>query len=193
MRSNKKKRSAIDSAASSRTAEYSSFRSKRVLLARIGAARGARGEVRLWSFTADPGAIARYGPLESEAGECFEIEALRPGRGFFLARFKGVGDRTAAERLNHVDLYVPRARLPEPEAADEYYHADLVGLAVVDGQGATLGKVVAIQNFGAGDLIEVKPKAGGDTVLLPFTEAVVPVVDIAGGRIIVDPPPDAFR
>ncbi len=160
---------------------------KRVCVARIGAAHGTRGEVRLWSFTADPPAVAQFGPLESEDGRVFEIAALRPGKGFFVARLKNIVDRTAAERLNNVDLFVPRERLPALDAADEYYHADLIGLAMVDTEGAALGRVVAIQNFGAADLIEVAPAAGGETVLLPFTEAVVPVVDIAGGRIVAHP------
>ncbi len=166
---------------------------KRVCVARIGAARGVRGEMKLWSFTADPVAVADYGPLESAEGERFEIEALRPGRGFLVVRLTGIEDRMAAERLNNVELFVPRERLPELDAAGEYYHADLIGLAVMDGGGASLGRVVAIQNFGAGDLIEVEPVAGGDTVFLPFTEAVVPVVDIAGGRVLANPPKGVFN
>jgi 16S rRNA processing protein RimM len=165
---------------------------KRVCIGRIGAAHGTRGEVRLWSFTADPPAIAQFSSLESEDGRVFEIAALRPGKGFFVARLKDIADRTAAERLNNVDLFVPRERLPALDAADEYYHADLIGLAVVDAEGTALGRVVAIQNFGAGDLIEVAPAAGGDTVFLPFSEVVAPVVDIAGGRIVVNPPEEIF-
>jgi 16S rRNA processing protein RimM len=161
---------------------------KRVCVARIGAAHGTRGEVRLWSFTADPLTVGDYGPLESADGERFEIETLRPGKGFLVARMKGIGDRSAVERLSNVELYVPRERLPEPDAADEFYHADLIGLTVVDTEGAVLGRVEAVQNFGAGDLIEVVPIAGGDTVLLPFTETVVPVVDIAGGRLVIRAP-----
>jgi 16S rRNA processing protein RimM len=161
---------------------------KRVCVARIGAAHGTRGEVRLWSFTANPLAVADYGPLESADGERFEIEALRPGKEFFIARLKGIADRSAVERLSNVELYVPRERLPEPDAADEFYYADLIGLTVVDTEGAALGRVAAVQNFGAGDLIEVAPIAGGDTVLLPFTEEAVPVVDIAGGRLVIRAP-----
>jgi 16S rRNA processing protein RimM len=167
-------------------------RSKRVCVARVGAAHGTGGEVRLWSFTADPVAVAHYGPLESADGERFEIEALRPGKGFLVARLKGIGDRTAAERLNNLALYVPRERLPELDAAGEYYHADLIGLAVMDGEGALRGRIVAIQNFGAGDLIEVELSAGGDTVFLPFTEAAVPVIDIAGARVLANPPAGIF-
>lgn len=163
---------------------------KRVLIARIGAAHGVRGEVRLWSYAADPLAVADYAPLESEDGaRKFEFESLRSsGKGFLVARFMGVADRSAAARLNNVDLYAPRERLPEPDAADEFYCADLIGLSVVDAAGASLGRVVAVQNFGAGDLIEVQPRGGGETVLLPFTESVAPVVDISAGRIVVNPP-----
>jgi 16S rRNA processing protein RimM len=164
-----------------------------VCVARIGAAHGVRGEVNLWSFTADPFAVTQYGPLESADGaRSFEIEALRPGKACLVARFAGVTDRSAAERLNNIELFVPRERLASPEA-DEFYHADLVGLAVVDTGGVALGRVVAVQNFGAGDLIEVQPIAGGDTVLLPFTAAAVPVVDIAGGRVLVNPPEGIFN
>jgi 16S rRNA processing protein RimM len=165
---------------------------KRICVGRIGAAHGTRGEVRLWSFTADPMAVADYGVLESEDGtRSFQIEALRPAKDFLVARFAGIADRTAAEQLRNLNLYVARDRLPPPEP-DEYYHADIIGLAVVDGSGATLGTVVAVHNFGAGDLIEVKPPLGGTTFMLPFTETVVPVVDVAGGRIVVDLPAGTF-
>jgi 16S rRNA processing protein RimM len=165
---------------------------ERICVGRIGAAHGTRGEVRLWSFTADPMAVADYGVLESEDGtRSFQIEALRPAKDFLVARFAGIADRTAAEQLRNLNLYVARDRLPPPEP-DEYYHADIIGLAVVDGSGATLGTVVTVHNFGAGDLIEVKPPLGGTTFMLPFTETVVPVVDVAGGRIVVDLPAGTF-
>jgi len=160
----------------------------RVCLGQIGAAHGIRGEVRLWSFTADPAAIASYGPLETEDGRVFEIKTMRPAKDHFVARLSGVADRNAAERLANQKLYVPRERLPEPEAADEFYHADLVGLAVVDRAGARLGTVVAVHNFGAGDLIEVRQAAGAPTLMLPFTEAAVPEVDLAAGRLVVEQP-----
>ena len=102
-----------------------------------------------------------------------------------MATLAGIGDRKAAERLANIRLYVPRDRLPEPEQADEFYHADLIGLAVVDRAGEKLGTVIAIHNFGAGDLIEVRPDAGGNTELVPFDETHVPAVDIAAGRIVV--------
>lgn len=160
---------------------------QRVCVARIGAPHGVRGEVRLWPYTADPVAVAQYGPLESEDGtERFEIESMRPAKDHWVVRLKGVNHRTAAERLTNWALFVPRDRLPVTVADDEFYHADLIGLAVVSTDGSTLGSVVAIHNFGAGDLIEIKPTLDSTTVLLPFTEAAVPVVDIAGQRITVD-------
>jgi 16S rRNA processing protein RimM len=160
----------------------------RVCLGQIGAAHGVRGEVRLRSFTADPAAIVSYGPLETEDGRVFEIESLRPAKDHFVVRIAGIADRSAAERLANTKLYVPRDRLPEPSAPDEFYHADLVGLAVVDRSGRQLGAVVAVHNFGAGDLIEMRPEAGDQTVFVPFDETNVPVVDLAAGRIVVDPP-----
>jgi 16S rRNA processing protein RimM len=161
---------------------------KRICIARIGAAHGVRGEVRLWSFTTDPLAVASYGPLETAAGDRFKITSLRAAKNCLVARFAEVNDRTAAERLVNRELFVPRAQLPEPADAEEFYHADLIGLTAVDGAGETLGTVVAIQNFGAGDLIELKPPVGSETLLLPFTKAVVPVIDMAAGRIVVNPP-----
>ena len=144
-----------------------------------------RGEVRLWSFTADPAAVAAYGPLETADGRLIEIEALRPAKDSFVARLKGIADRDAAERLRNAELYVPRERLPAPQDADEFYHADLIGLDVVDTAGTVVGSVVAVHNFGAGDLIEVRPVAKRETVMLPFTQAAVPEIDVAGGRIVV--------
>jgi 16S rRNA processing protein RimM len=162
---------------------------ERVCVGRIGAAHGTRGEVKLWSFTAEPMAIADYGALATEDGKrSFTIETLRPGKDFLVARLFGISDRAAAENLCNLDLYVARERLPAPADADEFYHADLIGLTAVGTDGREFGKVVAIHNFGAGDLIEVRLTLGGATVMLPFTEAIVPVVDIAGGRIVVDPP-----
>ena len=166
---------------------------ERVCLGQIGAAHGIRGEVRLHSFTSDPAAIASYGPLESEDGRVFEIESLRPAKNHFVARLAGIGDRNTAERLANVKLYVPRDRLPQSTQADEFYHADLIGLAVVDRSGKRLGTVIAIHNFGAGDLIEVRPDAGNNTELVPFDEANVPGGDLAAGRIVVDPPQGLFK
>jgi 16S rRNA processing protein RimM len=163
-------------------------RGARVCLGQIGAAHGVRGEVRLRSFTADPAAITSYGPLETEDGRVFEIESLRPAKDHFVVRIAGITDRNAAGRLANTKLYVPRERLPAPSEPDEFYHADLIGLAVVDRSGRQLGAVVAVHNFGAGDLIEMRPEAGDKTEFVPFDETNVPEVDLAGGRIVVDPP-----
>ena len=165
----------------------------RVCLGQIGAAHGVRGEVRLRSFTSDPAAIADYGPLETEDGRVLEIETLRPAKDHFVVRLAGIRDRDAASALTNAKLYVPRERLPQTENADEFYHADLIGLAAVDQTGRTLGTVVAIHNFGAGDLIEVKPQAGGNTELVPFDVTNAPEVDIASGRIVIQPPEGMFR
>jgi 16S rRNA processing protein RimM len=161
---------------------------ERICVAHIGAAHGIRGEVKLKPFTGDPMAVAQYGALESEDGKrTFEIETIRPAKGFLVVRFKGIADRTAAERLRNLSLYVPRERLPAAQA-DEFYHADLVGLAAVTADGTAVGTVVAVHDFGAGDLLEIRAAGKRDTVMLPFTAATVPVVDIAGGRIVIDPP-----
>ena len=161
---------------------------ERICVAQIGAAHGVRGEVRLWSFTEDPMAVTSYGPLESEDGrQRFTIEALRPAKDHFVARLAGVGDRTAAEKLTNIKLYVSRDRLPPVEDDETFYHADLVGLAAVTPDGVALGTVTAVHNFGAGDLIEIKPAAGGESLLVPFTDAAVPEIDIAAGRIVVVP------
>ncbi|MBX9845336.1 MAG: ribosome maturation factor RimM [Xanthobacteraceae bacterium] len=159
----------------------------RICVAQIGAAHGIRGEVRLRSFTEDPMAITSYGPLESEDGaRRFEIETLRPLKDHFVARLAGVNDRNAAEALTNLRLYVARDKLP-PAAEGEYYHADLVGLAAVTPDGASLGTVTAIHNFGAGDVIEIKPASGGETLLVPFTDTAVPEIDLAAGRMVVVP------
>jgi 16S rRNA processing protein RimM len=160
----------------------------RVCVAQIGAPHGVRGEVRLWTFTEDPIAIRNYGPLEAEDGSrSFEITALRPAKGHLVARLRGVDDRDAAERLTNIKLYVPRERLPAIEDDDTFYHVDLIGLAAVGKDGAALGSVAAVHDFGAGTLIEIQPPSGA-SMLLPFNKAVVPQIDLAGGRVVIDPP-----
>jgi 16S rRNA processing protein RimM len=162
--------------------------SDKVRVARIGAAHGVRGEVKFWPFTEDPEAALAYGPLETEDGaRTFEIESLRPAKDFFVARIKGIEDRSAAEKLTNVELFVPRERLPAIEDDDTWYHADLVGLAAVTPDGSALGTVLAIHNFGAGDVVEIALD-GGKTLMLPFTEAAVPEVDVKNKRIVVVPP-----
>src|SRR5579872_6002424 len=164
----------------------------RICLGQIGAAHGVRGEVRLRSFTADPAAIADYGPLETEDGRVLALENLRPAKDHFVARIAGVGDREAARALANLKLYVPRERLPQTEDADEFYHADLIGLAAVDDSGKPLGSVIAVHNFGAGDLIEVRT-GGGKTALIPFDAHHVPRVDIAAGTMVVLPPAESAK
>ena len=164
---------------------------ERVCIAQIGAAHGVRGEVRLKAFTENPLSVMRYGALESEDGkQSFEIEAARPAKDMLVVRLKGVADRNAAEALANVRLYVERSRLPKP-ADDEFYVADLVGLAVETTKGEAFGTVKAVHNFGAGDLLEIELAAGGATIVLPFNETAVPRVDIAGCKIVVEPPVDA--
>ena len=161
--------------------------SSRICVARIGAAHGIRGEVRLWTFTEDPLAVMRYGPLATKDGaRSFEVTSAREARTHLVALLKGIASREDAERLNGVELYVGRDQLPAT-GDDEYYHADLIGLAAIDAAGAPLGRVVAIHNFGAGDIIEIAPPEGA-TWLLPFTNAVVPTVDLAGGCVVVELP-----
>ena len=158
----------------------------RIRVARIGAAHGVRGEVKLWSFTQDPLAVANYGPLETEDGaRHFEIETLRAAKDHFVARIAGIDSREAAEALRNVDLFVTRDRLPPIEEADTYYYADLIGMAAVTPEGVPLGTVTALHNFGAGDLIEIATAAGGEPLLLPFTETVVPKIDTALRQIVV--------
>ncbi len=161
----------------------------RICVAQFGAAHGIRGEVRLRSFTQDPAAVTSYGPLESEDGaRRFEIETLRPAKDHFVVRVKGVGTRDAAEKLTNVKLFVSRDRLPPIDEAETFYHADLIGLAAVTQDGTPLGTVAAIHNFGAGDLVEIAPAAGGHSLLVPFTDAAVPAIDIKARRIVVVPP-----
>jgi 16S rRNA processing protein RimM len=154
----------------------------------IAGPRGLKGEVWVRSFTADPADIAAYGPLvDEERRRTFILQVLEAAKDRVLARIDGVADRTAAEALTGTRLFAPRAAFGEP-AEEEYFQADLVGLAAETVKGERLGRVVAVQNFGAGDLLEVEVEAGS-TVLVPFTRAVVPEVDVSGGRVVVDPPP----
>jgi 16S rRNA processing protein RimM len=158
-----------------------------ICVARIGAAHGVRGAVRLWTFTEDPLAVKDYGPLTTKDGaRQFEVTHAREAKDHLVATLKGVATREDAERLNGLELYVPRDRLPETDDG-EYYHADLIGLAAVTTAEQLLGRVIAIHNFGAGDIIEIAPPQGA-TMLLPFTNAVVPSVDLAGGRVVIELP-----
>jgi 16S rRNA processing protein RimM len=158
-----------------------------ICVARIGAPHGVRGAVKLWTFTEDPLAVKRYGPLATKDGaRWFEVTHAREAKGHLVATLKGIATREEAERLNGIELYIAREKLPETET-DEYYHADLIGLAAVDAADQPIGRVIAIHNFGAGDIIEIAPPHGA-TMLLPFTHAVVPTVDLAKRRVVIELP-----
>ena len=155
-----------------------------ICVARIGAAHGVRGAVKLWTFTEDPLAVKRYGALTTKDGaRQFEVATAREAKGHLVATLKGVATREEAERLNGLELYIAREKLPATDE-DEYYHADLIGLAAVNTADEPIGRVVAIHNFGAGNIIEIAPPRG-PTLLLQFTNAVVPTVDLANGRVVI--------
>ena len=162
-------------------------RDTHICVAKIGAAHGVRGEVKLWPFTQDPLAVLHYGPLSTKDGaRQFDVLRARVAKDHLVATLSGIANRDDAARVNGLELYIPREALPAPEA-DEYYHADLIGLSAIDAQGAAIGTIVAIHNFGAGDIIEIAP-ARGPTLLLPFTNAVVPTVDLAKGHAVIELP-----
>lgn len=165
-----------------------------VCVAEVAAAHGVRGAIRLRCFTAIPEKVASYGPLLDERGrEVLRVRIIGRWRAGVIVEVEGVRDRTEAEFLRGLRLYVPRERLPEP-AEEEYYHVDLIGLEARDEAGGHLGRVVAVQDFGAGELLEIEV-APGRTILVPFTREAVPEVDVAGGRVVVrraalaEPPP----
>ncbi len=158
----------------------------------IAGAYGVRGEARIKSFCAEPSDIAGYAPLLTEDGaRSFSLTLVRPIKNGFAARLGGVATKEDADALRGVQLFAPRDRLPSlPD--DEFYHADLIGLEVFDTGGALLGAVLAVQNHGAGDLLEVRPAKGGETVLVPFSRETVPTVDLETRRIVADPPEGLF-
>lgn len=162
----------------------------RICVGAFAGAFGVHGEVRLKSFCTDPEAIATYGPLWTEDGaHAFTLDISRPIANGFAAKVSGVATKEQADALRGTRLYADRAALPSlPD--DEFYHADLIGLAVFDTGGRQLGNVTAVHNHGAGDILEIS--GGGDPVLLPFTLAAVPTVDLAAGRIVADPPDGVF-
>ncbi len=162
-------------------------RDTRICVARIGAAHGVRGEVKLWPFTEDPLAVLSYGPLTTKNGaRHFEVVHARVAKDHLVATLKGVASRDDAARVNGIELYIARDALPETDDG-EYYHADLIGLRAVDPQGGEIGKVLAVHNFGAGDIIEIAPLQGS-TLLLPFTDSVVPTIDVAAGHVVIEVP-----
>ncbi|MDX8518833.1 ribosome maturation factor RimM [Mesorhizobium dulcispinae] len=156
-----------------------------VQMAVIGAAHGIKGELRVKTFTGDPLALADYGPLYAKDGRAFQILDIRPAGTVVVVRFKGINDRNAAEALAGTELFVDRSVLPDDGEEDEFYHADLIGLEVRDDTGA-IGRIVAVHNFGGGDILDVT-LAGRKGVLIPFTQAAVPHVSIADGFVEVDP------
>lgn len=164
----------------------------RICVGAIMGAFGVKGEVRLKSFCADPAAIGNYSPLWSEDGkQSFEVKVTRPIKGGFAARIKNVRYKDQADALRGTALYADRDALPNlPD--DEFYHADLIGLEVVDTGGAPLGRVTAVHDHGAGDLLEISGKGLKTPALLPFTKEAVPTVDLQAGRIIADPPAGVF-
>ena len=164
----------------------------RVCVGAIAGSFGVRGEVRIKSFCAVAADIGTYSPLESEDGaRQFALTITRPVKAGFAARIAGVTSKDAADLLRGARLYVPRDRLPEL-AEDEFYHSDLLGLAVQDTGGAVIGKIKAVMDHGAGDLLEITGPGLKGAVLLPFTKSIVPTVDITGRRIVIDPPDGYF-
>ena len=162
---------------------------REVLLAVIIGAQGLKGAVKVKLFTETPEALPSYGPLRDSQGKTYEITAFRAAKpGEAVISFSGIGDRNAAEALKGIELFVDRDALPAT-AEEEFYHADLIGLDAQDSEGRVLGKVAAIHNFGAGDVIEIL-RPDGDNVLLAFTRETVPTIDIPGGRVVVAVPED---
>jgi 16S rRNA processing protein RimM len=160
-----------------------------LLMAEIAGAHGVKGAVKLKTFGDDPGALVDYPPLtDIKTGKTWQIDTMTPHGQIWLATIDGVGDRTAAEKLFGTRLYLARAELPKIRKKDTFYHADLVGLAAVRTDGAPLGSVVSVANFGAGDLLEVKPLKGA-SFYVPFTNAVVPEVSLEKKTVTIDPPP----
>jgi 16S rRNA processing protein RimM len=163
--------------------------SRKLLMGRIGAAHGIKGEVRIQSFTEDPLAIMDYGPLATnKPGLLIEILDARTTTNVLVARIKGFADRSAVEKLNGVELYIDRDLLPQIEDEDDFYHADLIGLHARLADGTSLGSVIAVPNFGAGDMLELRDKANGETRFIPFTKVAVPEIHIAAGYVVVVPP-----
>jgi 16S rRNA processing protein RimM len=160
----------------------------RIVVGSIAGAFGVKGDVRVKSFCAEPADIARYTPLTTEGGQVFRVVVIKgEAPGALVARIEGIETKEQADGLRGVSLWAERARLPRlPD--DEFYHADLIGLIVQDTGGRGLGRVRAVLNHGAGDMLEIVPEGGGESVLLPFTQAAVPTVDLAAGRIVADPP-----
>lgn len=158
---------------------------ERVLLGRITGAHGIRGEVVITTYTETPDSLMAYGALsDAEGRRQFVVRSVRAASKGIVARIEGVEDRTQAEALKGTELTVGRDRLPEPPE-QEFYHSDLIGMAVEDPAGQPLGTVVAVQNFGAGDLLELRMLDRPETEFIPFTSLFVPEVDLAARRLVV--------
>jgi len=169
---------------------------RRICLGEIVGAHGVKGLVRVRPFTEEPEAIAAYGALCDQRDRPIDLEPVGRAKGVVLARVEGIKDRDRAEALRGTRLYVARADLPEIEEAETYYHADLIGLMAETAEGRVLGRVTAVHDFGGGDVLEIEsePVAGrprGDSLLVPFTRAAVPEVDLSAGRLVVRPPEPA--
>lgn len=164
----------------------------RIVVGTIAGAFGVRGDVRVKSYCADPADIARYTPLTTDRGHVFRVLVIKgDAPGALVARIEGIDTKEEADALRGVSLYADRKRLPRlPD--DEFYHADLIGLSVVDTGGKPLGTVRAVLNHGAGDILEIQAQGAAESILLPFTLAAVPTVDLAAGRIVADPPEGLF-
>jgi 16S rRNA processing protein RimM len=162
---------------------------KLVLLGRFGAPHGVRGEIRLQSFTSNATSIADYGVLTDKTGaKSIELLSVHPhGKDMLLARVAGVTSRESAQALTGLELYLSRANLP-PAREDEFYCADLIGLRAVAANGETLGHVCDVRNFGAGDILEIKPLSDAETYFLPFTKLIVPCIDFTAGYLVINPP-----
>lgn len=158
-----------------------------ILLARIGAPHGVRGEVRVKSFTNDPLALGDYGPLQDSEGRTYTVRSLRPAKTVLVVRFAEIDTREKAEEAKGIDLFVDRSRLPDDTEDDEFYASDLIGMDAVSETGETLGRIVAVPDFGAGDLLEIAP-ANNKTWYLAFTRETVPHIDLANRRLTVRPP-----
>jgi 16S rRNA processing protein RimM len=164
----------------------------RIIVGTIAGAFGVRGDVRVKSYCANPPDIARYTPLTTQKGHVFRVLVIKgEAPGALVARIEGIDTKEEADALRGIELYAERSRLPSlPD--DEFYHNDLIGLSAVDTGGKLLGIVRAVLNHGAGDILEIQTPGSAETILLPFTLAAVPTVDLAAGRIVADPPEGLF-
>lgn len=159
----------------------------KILLAQIGAPHGIKGEVRVKPF-GEPEMLNQYGKLETKDGQKFKIKRMRPQKTVMVVKFEGVNTREEAEALNRVELYIDRTKLPNLGEDDEFYVEDLIGMDVVDEEAKPLGTVLTVPNFGAGDMLEIKPTNSSSTYFLPFTKEVVPKIDFENGSLTVVPP-----